>query len=117
MVACSRTDKDVFDGSYRGDGVDSQSASNVKEFTLNLSSSGSVVSGTYTIKAVILDTSGSVSGTLSGADLTLTLTPGPGVSDCPYRISGAWEKGKISGTYLAFNCFVRSDGALTLKKR
>jgi hypothetical protein len=116
-AACGTKDGDVFDGSYRGDAVDSQSSTNVKEFTLNLSASGSTVSGSYQLKAVILDISGTVTGTLNGAELSLTLTPAASSNDCPYRITGRWGAGLITGNYAAFNCFVRSDGTLSLKKR
>jgi hypothetical protein len=117
VAGCEKTDTDVFDGSYRGDAVDSQSATNIKEFTLELSASGSTVSGSYTLRAPILNVSGSLSGTLNGSDLTLTLTPSAPSSDCPYRITGRWGAGLITGSYAAFNCFVRSDGTLSLRKR
>jgi len=114
--ACGSKDE-TFDGSYRGDAVDSQSATNIKEFTLNVSASGSTVSGSYQLKAAILDVSGTLTGTLNGSDLSLTLTPGASSNDCPYRITGRWGAGLITGNYAAFNCFVRSDGTLSLKKR
>ena len=116
VSACGSKD-DTFDGSYRGDAVDSQSATNIKEFTLNVSASGSTVSGSYQLKAAILDVSGTLTGTLNGSDLSLTLTPGASSNDCPYRITGRWGGGLITGNYAAFNCFVRSDGTLSLKKR
>ena len=97
-AGCNSVDKDTFDGTYSGDAVDSQSSSNVKQITLNVSASGSVVSGAYTLKAIILDVSGNVTGTLTGA-------------------AGTWQGDRIVGTYAAFNCFVRSDGNLTLKKK
>ena len=69
------------------------------------------------IKAIVLDASGTVSGTVSASDLTPTLTAGAGVSDCPYRIVGTWRGDRITGTYTAFNCLVRSDGTLELRKQ
>lgn len=114
LGACKKED-DTFAGTYEGDAVDSQSSSNVKQFTLRIADSGSSVSGNYQIKAVILDVSGTVSGSINGSELTLTLTPNAG--DCPYRITGRWSDRRITGTYAAFNCFVRSDGTLDLKKR
>jgi hypothetical protein len=113
--ACEKSDDDEFAGTYVGDGIDSQSSSNRKEFTLNLGASGSTVSGTYQLKAVILDVNGIVSGTLTGSEVALVLTPSAG--DCPYRVNGVWAGGRITGTYTAFNCFVRSDGTLDLRKK
>jgi hypothetical protein len=72
------------------------------------------VGGTYRIKAILLDVNGIVSGTLTGSEVALTLTPSN--NDCPYRVTGTWSGDRISGSYAAFNCFVRSDGSLTLKK-
>jgi len=115
MSGCKKEDE-AFAGTYVGDGVDSQSSSNVKQFTLRIADSGTSVAGNYQLKAVILDVSGTVSGTLNGKDLSLTLTPVAG-TDCPYRITGTWGGGQITGTYAAFNCFVRSDGAISLKKQ
>ena len=116
-AGCEKSNDDVFDGSYRGDAVDSQSATNIKEFTLDVSASGSNVSGSYTLRATILNVSGTLTGTLNGSELSLTLTPTPASSDCPYRITGRWGAGLITGNYAAFNCFVRSDGTLSLRKR
>jgi hypothetical protein len=115
IAACQKTDES-FAGSYEGDGVDSQSTSNVKQFTLRIAESGGTVSGTFEIKAIILNVTGIVNGTLSGSTLTLTLTPSV-TTECPYRITGTWSPRSISGNYTAFNCFVRSDGTLSLKKQ
>lgn len=112
--SCRKTDES-FTGTYEGDGVDSQSSSNVKRFTLRIADSGTNVSGNYQLKAIILDVSGTVAGTLVGSEVNLVLTPAAG--DCPYRITGVWRGGRITGTYAAFNCFVRSDGTLDLKKQ
>jgi len=116
LSGCESKDDETFDGTYVGDGVDSQSSSNRKEFTLRLSGA-TAVTGTYQIKAILVDTSGSVTGTLTGSDLSLVLTPAAGVNDCPYRITGTWLGDRITGSYAAFNCFVRSDGTLNLKKK
>lgn len=116
-VAACKKDDPTFAGTYQGDGVDSQSSSNVKQFTLRVADSGTSVAGNYGIKAVILDVSGTVSGTLNGSALELTLTPGATSNDCPYRITATWQGDRITGTYAAFNCFVRSDGSLNLKKQ
>ena len=113
LPACKQDDEG-FDGTYSGEAVDSQDSSNRKEFTLTISASGSTVSGTYRIRAIILDTRGAVSGTLTGSALELTLTPNE--NDCPYRITGTWSGDRISGSYAAFSCFVRSDGTLSLRK-
>jgi hypothetical protein len=113
--SCGNDDDEQFAGVYSGDGVDSQDRSNRKEFTLTVAESGTTVSGTYRIRAIILDVSGTVSGTLTGSAVALTLTPSN--DDCPYRISGTWTGDRITGTYAAFNCFVRSDGTLDLEKR
>jgi hypothetical protein len=115
IAACQKTDES-FAGAYEGDGVDSQSTSNVKQFTLRIAESGGVVSGTFEIKAIILNVSGTVTGTLSGSSLTLVLAPS-NIAECPYRITGTWAPRSISGNYAAFNCFVRSDGTLSLKKQ
>ena len=56
-----------------------------------------------------------MSGTLNGSAVMLTLTPN--ANDCPYRINGTWSGDRITGSYAAFNCFVRSDGTLDLRKR
>jgi len=114
-AACESKDDEALAGTYVGDAVDSQDSSNRKEFTLNLAATGTAVGGTYRIKAIILDVSGSVSGTMTGSELSLTLTPS--APECPYRITGTWSGDRISGTYTAFNCFVRSDGTITLKKK
>jgi hypothetical protein len=113
--ACQKSDDDEFAGTYVGDGIDSQDSSNRKQFTLNLGASGTTVSGTYQLKAIILDVNGIVNGTLAGSELSLVLTPT--ADDCPYRVNGVWAGGRITGTYAAFNCFVRSDGTLNLKKK
>ena len=112
---CSNDDDEGFDGTYEGEAVDSQSSSNRKDFTLRVGVSGSDVSGTYRIQAIILDTRGTVSGTLTGSTLALVLTPND--DDCPYRIDATWSGDRISGSYAAFNCFVRSDGTLTLRRQ
>jgi hypothetical protein len=112
---CEKSDDDEFGGTYVGDGIDSQNSSNRKEFTLNLGASGTTVSGTYQLKAILLDVNGIVNGTLAGSEVALVLTPTG--NDCPYRVNGVWTGGRITGTYTAFNCFVRSDGALDLKKK
>lgn len=117
LASCGCRKDETFDGEYAGDAVDSQASSNVKQLSLRLSASGSIVSGTYSLTAVILNSSGALAGTLNGSDLALVLTPGPAVNDCPYRITGVWRPGEIAGTYQAFNCLVRSDGTFTLKKR
>jgi len=117
LGGCQSKDDETFDGTYVGDGVDSQSSSNRKEFTLRISGGSPNVSGTYQIKAILVDTSGGVTGTLTGSDLSLTLTPAAGVNDCPYRITGTWAGDRITGSYAAFNCFVRSDGTISLKKK
>jgi len=115
--ACESADDTTFAGAYSGDGVDSQSSSNRKEFTLHVADLGTAVTGTYQIKAILVDTSGSVAGTLNGSALELVLTPAAGVNDCPYRVTGTWHGNRITGSYAAFNCFVRSDGTLSLEKR
>src|SRR5262245_44065915 len=112
-VACKEKDQE-FAGTYVGDAIDSQNSSNRKEFTLTVAASGSTVGGTFRIKAILVDSSGIVSGTLTGSDVSLVLTPSN--NDCPYRVNGTWSGDRISGSYAAFNCFVRSDGTLTLKK-
>lgn len=116
VAACKKSDP-TFAGTYQGDGVDSQASSNVKQFTLRIADSGTSVAGNYGIKAVILDVSGTVSGTLNGSALDLTLTPSATSNDCPYRVTATWQADRITGTYAAFNCFVRSDGSLNLRKQ
>ena len=113
--SCKKDEDEQFAGIYSGDGVDSQDRSNRKEFTLTVADSGTAVAGTYRIRAIILDVSGTVSGTLTGSQVALVLTPSAG--DCPYRVSGTWTGNRITGTYAAFNCFVRSDGTLDLEKQ
>jgi hypothetical protein len=113
-VACEEKDQD-FAGTYSGDGIDSQNSSNRKEFTLTLAASGTTVAGTFRIRAILVDSSGIVAGTLTGSsEVSLTLTPSN--ADCPYRVNGTWSGDRITGSYAAFNCFVRSDGTLNLKK-
>jgi hypothetical protein len=115
-LGCSDSaDDQTFDGKYQGDGVDSQDSSNRKEFTLTLTSSGTTVGGTFRIKAILVDSSGNVTGTLDGGSLNLLLSPSN--ADCPYRIKGTWSPGRIQGTYLATPCFVRSDGTIDLEKK
>ncbi len=112
--ACKNKD-DEFAGTYVGDGIDSQNSSNRKELTLVLGASGTTVSGTYRLRAIILDVNGIVNGTLNGNSVSLVLTPS--ADDCPYHVEGTWSGDRITGTYAAFNCFVRSDGTLTLRKK
>jgi hypothetical protein len=114
-LSSCRKDDPAFAGTYEGDAIDSQSSSNVKRFTLRISDSGTSVSGNFQIKAIILDVSGAVAGTLNGSEINLVLTPSP--AECPYRITGLWRPGRITGSYAAFNCFVRSDGTLDLEKQ
>jgi hypothetical protein len=114
-ASCERKKDEGFAGNYVGDGIDSQDSSNRKEFRLTLGAADSTVAGTYRIKAIILDVSGIVSGTLNGSALSLTLTPSG--DECPYRINGTWSGDRITGSYEAFNCFVRSDGTLDLEKK
>src|SRR5262245_66546110 len=83
-TACQKDEE--FAGTYVGDAIDSQDSSNRKEFTLNVTAAGTTVSGSYRIKAILLDTVGVVNGTLNGSALMLTLTPN--ANDCPYRING-----------------------------
>jgi hypothetical protein len=112
-AGCNNKDEE-FAGTYVGDGVDSQSSSNRKTFTLNVDAAGTTVAGTFRIKAILIDSSGIVNGTLNGSALELTLTSSTG--DCPYKISGTWQGDRITGSYLATPCFVRSDGTIDLKK-
>jgi hypothetical protein len=114
-VGCEKSSDDAFAGVWVGDAVDSQDSANRKELTLSLGAADTIVSGTYRLKAVILDTSGIVNGTLIGSEVALVLTPS--ANDCPYRISGTWNGSRITGTYAAFNCFVRSDGTFSLEKK
>lgn len=115
LAACEKKDEEEFGGRYRGDAIDSQNSSNRKEFTLTIAAANAVVAGTYQIKAILIDTSGIVSGSMTGNQLALVLTPS--ANDCPYRITGTWSGDRITGSYEAFNCFVRSDGTLTLRKQ
>jgi hypothetical protein len=115
LSACEKKRDADFSGTYRGDAIDSQNSSNRKEFTLTIAAANTVVAGTYQIKAILIDTNGIVSGTLTGSQLALVLTPS--ANDCPYRITGTWSGDRITGSYEAFNCFVRSDGTLTLRKQ
>jgi len=117
LTACSKSDDDELTGTYSGDAVDSQSSSNRKELTLTVAAAGTTVSGTYHLKAILVDTNGIVNGTLNGSALALVLTPSTGSADCPYNITGTWTGDRITGTYAAFNCFVRSDGTFDLKKK
>ncbi len=115
LAACEKKDEEEFGGRYRGDAIDSQNSSNRKEFTLTIAAANAVVAGTYQIKAILIDTSGIVSGSMTGNQLALVLTPS--ANDCPYRITGTWSGDRITGSYEAFNCFDRSDGTLTLRKQ
>jgi hypothetical protein len=117
LVSCGSSDEDEFAGTYSGDAVDSQSSSNRKDLTLTLAAAGATVSGTYRLKAILIDTSGIVNGTMNGSALALVLTPSTGSNDCPYTITGTWSPGRITGTYAAVPCFVRSDGTFELKKK
>ncbi|MEO8359149.1 MAG: hypothetical protein ABI672_03885 [Vicinamibacteria bacterium] len=121
-TGCGAVGAENFDGAYEGDAIDSQSSSNIKTMTLMISATGvaatgAPVTGAYTLKAAVLNVSGTVAGTLTGSNLELTLTPGAGVSDCSYKITGTWQGDRILGAYVALSCPVRSDGTLNLKKR
>ena len=59
--------------------------------------------------------SGTLSGTIAGSTLSLTLTPSD-PRTCPFDLTATVSGNRITGTYAAFNCTVPVSGAIDLAR-
>jgi predicted small lipoprotein YifL len=88
--------------------------------TLALSQSGSSLSGTAQdtfAKDALLNSEGSVSGSINGSTLQLTVTPN-NPNACSFAATATVaSNGQINGTYAAQNCSVSDSGTFTVTKQ
>ena len=87
-----------------------------------LSQSGSGISGTWSVTYAdpTSNGGGSVSGTVTGASLRLTLTPSQ-PSRCPLSVTATHTSATIppmyiQGTYASANCTLALNGSVVLQK-
>jgi hypothetical protein len=58
---------------------------------------------------------GSLSGTVTGSSLSVTLSPSDPLT-CPFQVTATVNGNRITGTYAAFNCTVALSGSISLTR-
>jgi len=84
--------------------------------SVTLAQSGTSLSGTWAVTGPDGPNSGSLTGSVSGASMTMTLTPSD-PRTCPYNATVNISGSQMTGTYAAFNCTASASGGITLTKR
>ena len=85
---------------------------------VTLAQSGSSITGTWFVTSDIdpsAANSGTLSGTIAGSALSLTLTPSD-PRTCPFDLTATVSGNRLVGTYAAFNCTVAISGAIDLTR-
>lgn len=86
---------------------------------LTLTHQGSKIGGTYAtgFPSAVNNSAGSVSGTLNGSSVSITLTPGSPTA-CPYQVTATRNGADaISGTYATFNCTAAIGGSFSVARK
>ena len=83
---------------------------------VTVAQNGSSLTGTWSISAAVQTNSGSLSGSVTGSSLSITLTPSVPTS-CPYQLTATVTGNTITGTYASFNCTVAVSGSLTVTRQ
>ena len=118
MTSCSGDEEDTsLSGTYVGTIQDSVVGAGTVRITL--SQTGSTLSGTWqmTFANPNFTNSGSLSGTVSGQSITLTLTPS-NPTTCPFNVTATMMgANRFVGTYAAFNCGDTVAGSLDVTRQ
>lgn len=85
---------------------------------MTIAQSGASLSGTWgtTYQDSTLNGSGSLSGNVAGANVTVVLSPSIPTS-CPFNVVATVNGSTMSGTFAAFNCSVTSSGGFSVTKQ
>lgn len=114
LSACSAAAPSSVAGTWSGTLVDSLAGPGTVQFTID-QSGASALTGTWTIKfpAAANSVTGTLAGTLSGSNVSLTLTPN-NTAGCSQSVAVTVSGSNMSGTY-AYNCVSIETGTLTLQ--
>jgi hypothetical protein len=82
---------------------------------VNLTHTGSTISGTWA-PIVQGGSGGTVSGTINGSTVLLTLTPNNSAF-CPVAVTATVTASQISGTYATINCSVSLTGTFDVTRQ
>ena len=108
---------DSLSGTYVGTIQDAFAGTGTLQVTV--SQSGSSLSGTFqsTFANPQQNNSGSISGTVNGEVVTVTLTPSV-AAFCPFNATLTREDDdELTGTYVAFNCTVADNGTIDITRQ
>ena len=83
---------------------------------VTVSQTGSSLSGTWYAMGPYGADSGSLTGSVSGSAVSITLSPSD-PTNCPTKVTAIVSGTSMSGTYAAFNCAAPLSGGVTLTKQ
>lgn len=104
-------------GNYRGTVQDSVAGPGT--VVVSIAQNGSSLTGTFqtTFQVAANNNSGSLTGTVSGSSVTLTVTPSRTTS-CPFTVTATMVTAtRLMGTYAAFNCTVAVSGTIDVTQQ
>jgi hypothetical protein len=106
---------DSLSGSWTG--VTSGSSGGPGAVQTTIGQSGSALSGTWGAQYAnpLNNSSGSLSGKVSGDTVTLTLSPSVPTS-CPYTVTAIKSGETLAGTFATFNCQTSQSGTVRLAR-
>jgi hypothetical protein len=84
--------------------------------TVTLSQSGNRLSGTWSVIGPTSPDSGSLTGSVDGSAVSVTLSPSV-PTGCPYTATMTVSGNSMTGTYAAFNCTASIAGGIALTKQ
>ena len=102
-------------GTWTGTLTDSRVGNGTARVTF--SPSGTGLSGTWssTFPDPSNNNSGTLSGSVNGSSVMITLTPSVPIS-CPFQVTATVAGNQMTGTYAAVNCSVPDSGSISLSK-
>ena len=83
---------------------------------VTLSQTGNNLSGTWSVTGPNSPDSGSLTGSINGSGVSLTLSPSV-PTNCPYTVTATVSGNSMNGTYAAFNCTLAVAGGVALTKQ
>lgn len=114
LAACQSSAGFSYGGSWVGTINDSVAGRGT--MTVSMSQFGSQVKGSWTATYASSAAGGSLTGTVSGTSVVMSLVPSNS-SLCPYNAVTNLVGSTLSGNYTAYNCSKTITGTLTITKQ